>query len=249
MAISLETILSTPIFKKWVLLAFVLYRSTNLPYPPYPLSALSSFPLSSLALRAPPSWAEADKSVKFAYGILAIYAGKWLSDRWRNGIFNKPARIRSQEHWGREIAFVTGGANGIGKANVDLLARKGCKVAAVDIVDFKSTHREHSLSDALLILIFSSPFSAANVRTYKCDITSIDELRQVQKRIQQDFGGDPTMELNIAGINNHSLILDLDEKKVSKMLDVNLKSHFLTALVFLPDMVGLPICVPYHLHS
>lgn len=45
------------------------------------------------------------------------------------------------------------------------------------------------------------------------------------------------MVANIAGLNNKSLILDLDEKRVSKMIDVNLKSHFWTALLFLPDMV------------
>lgn len=45
------------------------------------------------------------------------------------------------------------------------------------------------------------------------------------------------MVANIAGLNNKSLILDLDKNKVNKMIDVNLKSHFWTALIFLPDMV------------
>ncbi len=101
------------------------------------------------------------------------------------------------------------------------------------------------------------------MKTYKCDIASIDELRDVQKQIKADFGGhknmgkgkgsssaaeaptaegghggEVTMVLNIAGINNKSLILDLDEKKVERMLNVNLKSHFLTAIVFLPNMVS-----------
>lgn len=45
------------------------------------------------------------------------------------------------------------------------------------------------------------------------------------------------MVANIAGLNNKSLILDLEKDRVSKMIDVNLKSHFWTAMIFLPDMV------------
>ncbi|KAL1854706.1 hypothetical protein Plec18170_004797 [Paecilomyces lecythidis] len=45
------------------------------------------------------------------------------------------------------------------------------------------------------------------------------------------------MVVNVAGINNRSLILDLDKHKVDRMIDINLKSHFYTAMLFLPAMV------------
>lgn len=77
----------------------------------------------------------------------------------------------------------------------------------------------------------------ANVRAYKCDISSYEQLESLRDEIQRDFGSEVTMVANIAGINNKSLILDLDKKKVDKMIGVNLTSHFYTAMLFLPAMI------------
>lgn len=78
---------------------------------------------------------------------------------------------------------------------------------------------------------------AARITAYKCDIFDYDALVELKEKIKNDLGGDVTMVANIAGLNNKSLILDLDKNRVSKMIDVNLKSHFWTAMIFLPAMV------------
>jgi all-trans-retinol dehydrogenase (NAD+) len=93
------------------------------------------------------------------------------------------------------------------------------------------------------------------MRAYKCDISSYEAMNSLRTQIKADLG-DVTMVVNIAGINNKSLILDLDERRVDKMINVNLKSRewdlssflasrsdsfrhidFWTAMLFLPDMV------------
>lgn len=84
---------------------------------------------------------------------------------------------------------------------------------------------------------------AAKIKVYKCDISSIADIQSVAAQIKKDFGqkahqGEPTMVLNIAGINNKSLLLDLTPEKVKRMIDINLNSHFWTALTFMPSMVG-----------
>lgn len=86
-----------------------------------------------------------------------------------------------------------------------MLAAKGAKVAAVDIIDFTPSH--------------------PNIKAYKCDISQFDEITRVQAEIRKDWDGEVTMVANIAGLNNRSLILDLDERKVNRMIDVNLKSR------------------------
>lgn len=50
-------------------------------------------------------------------------------------------------------------------------------------------------------------------------------MSDLRNQIKQDLGGEVTMVANIAGLNNKSLILDLDKKSVDKMIDVNLKSR------------------------
>lgn len=141
--------------------------------------------------------------LKTAYAFLAIYATSWLSHRWRNGLI-APRRLNNST-WRRELVLITGGAAGIAKSMSEKLAAKGANVAVVDITPYQPTH--------------------ANIKAYQCDISSFEDLSRVKALIEKDFGQAVTMICNVAGLNNKSLILDLDERRVSKMIDVNLKSR------------------------
>lgn len=48
--------------------------------------------------------------VTTAYIFLALYATKWFSNRWRNGLL--PQKRLNKETWKEEIVLVTGGAQG-----------------------------------------------------------------------------------------------------------------------------------------
>jgi len=115
--------------------------------------------------------------VTTAYVCLALYASSWFNNRLRNGLL--PLARLNAKTWPQELVFVTGGAAGIGKLTAERLARKGAKVAAVDVVDFKPEH--------------------ANIKTYKCDISDIEALQAVREQIVKDFGMQVTMVANIAG--------------------------------------------------
>lgn len=144
-----------------------------------------------------------DGLLKSAYIFLALYGTSWLSNRWRNGLI-APKKLNKQT-WSQEVVFITGGAAGIAKKMSEKLAARGAQVAAVDIVPFEPTH--------------------PNIKAYQCDISSFEDLSRVRGQIVKDFGQNVTMVCNVAGLNNKSLILDLTEAKVSKMVDVNLKSR------------------------
>jgi hypothetical protein len=60
---------------------------------------------------------------------LAWKVGSWLdaavSNNWSNDVYD----------WNKEVVVVTGGADGIGKLVVGLLAERGVKVAVLDVQD------------------------------------------------------------------------------------------------------------------
>ena len=62
------------------------------------------------------------------------------------------------------------------------------------------------------------------ITTFQCDISQYDDLHRIQQQVVRRMG-DVTMVVNVAGINNKSLILDLDKKKIDRMIDINLKSR------------------------
>lgn len=148
-------------------------------------------------------WPKKSGFVTTAYVLLSLYMGHWFSNRWRNGLIPIP-RLNSKT-WLNEIVLVTGGAQGIGSMVCEKLAQKGARVASIDIVDSEPNH--------------------PNIRAYKCDISKFPEMERTKNRIVKEMGGNVTMVANVAGLNNKSLILDLDAKHVDKMIDVNLKSR------------------------
>lgn len=85
-------------------------------------------------------WPLRDGYINTAYVFLVINAGRWFSNRWRNGLI--PLRRLNSQTWPQEVVLVTGGAQGIAKSTCDMLVKKGAKVAAVDIVPFKASHGE-----------------------------------------------------------------------------------------------------------
>lgn len=124
---SLDGIGKLPIFNKYVLALYLLYRST--PLSSLPLASLLQLSTVVKNLRPLKLPAQSDPALKFTYAALACYIGYWMNNRWRNGLIVAPGRIKGQEQWSKELAFVTGGAAGIGKATALMLAevRKGLR--------------------------------------------------------------------------------------------------------------------------
>ncbi|KAE9966304.1 hypothetical protein BLS_007105 [Venturia inaequalis] len=136
----------------------------------------------------------------------------WARNNWQ---------IRNKEKWDwpKEVAVVTGGAGGIGVLVVEGLAKKGVKVAALDLVD---------LPERVAAL--------PNVKFCKCDITSKDDVERAASEIRTSFGS-PSILCNNAGIAHAHTILEAAPEYLTKLFNVNVISQFYTIQAFLPDMI------------
>lgn len=79
--------------------------------------------------------------------------------------------------WEEEVVVITGGASGLGKILVEMYGLRGVSVAVLDINC--PTKEELLENDAL---------GSENVRWYKCDVSSREDVEKASKQIQQDVG-------------------------------------------------------------
>lgn len=121
--------------------------------------------------------------------------------------------------WPQEVAVVTGGSSGIGLSVVQGLANKAIRVA---IFDINGPPKELA--------------NRANVRFYKCDVTSPKSVADAADAVRRDFGH-PTILINNAGIARPFTILDIPEEALQKIFAVNTLSHWTTVKQFLPNMI------------
>lgn len=164
-------------------------------------------------------------------------ASSWALTNWQ-------ISPRSDWRWNSEVAVVTGGCGGIGKAIVLGLAEKGVMVAILDVQEFPEDLKQSS-----------------RVKYWNCDIASSSAIKQVAEEIRESLGH-PSILINNAGISLPHTILDTSEDQLKKLFDVNILSHWTTVQEFLPEMIeknkghvvtvastasysGLPTQVPY----
>ncbi|KAF9880252.1 hypothetical protein CkaCkLH20_02206 [Colletotrichum karsti] len=139
-------------------------------------------------------------------------ANRWALNNWK-------LSGHSGWQWEKEIAVVTGGCNGIGKAIVLGLVRKGINVAILDVQPIP-------------------PDLQANpkVKYWKCDITSAAAIGEVADEIRTVLGH-PSIVVNNAGVAYTHSIIDTDTESLQRIFGVNLLSLWSTAKEFLPNMI------------
>ncbi|XP_065372264.1 epidermal retinol dehydrogenase 2 [Calliphora vicina] len=126
-----------------------------------------------------------------------------------------------------KVALVTGGGSGLGREIALELARKGCKIAVVD-VNSKGCYET-------VDMISKIPRSVA--KAYKTDVSSPRELQLMAIKIEKELG--PVEIL----VNNASLMPmtstpQLKNDEIEKIITVNLGSYIMTTKEFLPKMVA-----------
>ncbi|KAH8251756.1 hypothetical protein KR038_006114 [Drosophila bunnanda] len=127
-----------------------------------------------------------------------------------------------------EVAVVTGGGHGLGRAISLELAKKGCHIAVVDI----------NLPGAESTVKEIKQCFDVQAKAYKADVTSHGALVELNKKVVVDLGP-VTILVNNAGVLLHRNCVNPDPVEVQLMIDVNLTSHFWTKSVFLPKMKEL----------
>ncbi|SIS99427.1 2-hydroxycyclohexanecarboxyl-CoA dehydrogenase [Alicyclobacillus vulcanalis] len=125
-----------------------------------------------------------------------------------------------------QIAVVTGGASGIGKAICERFAAEGASVVVVD----RDADGARETSDRLKAM------GSASV-PIRVDVTRRDEVQAMAAQAISEFGRIDIL-VNNAGWDRMELFLDSQEETWEKILSINLKSVLYTCHAILPHMVA-----------
>ncbi|KSV74479.1 hypothetical protein N182_27950 [Sinorhizobium sp. GL2] len=121
-------------------------------------------------------------------------------------------------------AFVTGAANGIGRAISLVMAERGADLILLDLD-----------GDKLADVAEEARKRGAVVRQIVCDLTQLDRLRASIR----DIGEGPIdILVNNAGIGGrNSSFLDIDEASFDRMMAVHVKGAFFLTQLIVPRMI------------
>lgn len=123
-----------------------------------------------------------------------------------------------------KVAFVTGGAKGIGSAIVKRLLNDGFKVA---FTYNNSEEKAHSLCAEM----------GADCKAYKLDITDSDAVKTVVDDIEKSFGEIQVL-VNNAGIAEQALFTDITDEMWHRMIETNLSGAFYCSRAVLKYMIN-----------
>ncbi|WP_414475730.1 SDR family NAD(P)-dependent oxidoreductase [Microvirga sp. M2] len=113
-----------------------------------------------------------------------------------------------------QVAIVTGGARGIGRACALDLARKGFDIGLVDLLD---SEMAATAADIRAL--------GRDVRTYQADVAVHDRAGEIVRDVHSAFGRIDFL-LNNAGQSQPKGILETSEEEFDRGIAINLKSCF-----------------------
>lgn len=126
--------------------------------------------------------------------------------------------ILDQFRMDNKKGFITGAAQGIGKALANAFAEVGAEFAIVDINYEKAVQVADDLSKKY----------NKNIIAIKCDVTSPDNVNQMIDKVVETYGT-VDFAINNVGIVNFYPFEEVKPEDWKKVLDVNLFGIFLTA--------------------
>ena len=124
-----------------------------------------------------------------------------------------------------KVAFITGGASGVGLGMATAFLKAGIKVVIGDINGERAARAESILKEI-----------SADVRAVQVDTTSIESLESAADAVEAAFGNIHIL-CNNAGIGGGGKILDVPMERWHSVLDVNLWGVLHGIKVFLPRML------------
>ena len=123
-----------------------------------------------------------------------------------------------------KVAFISGGARGMGAAEARLFASEGAKVAIGDILDDEGRKLEAQINE-----------TGGECVYLHLDVTSESEWNSVIQSVVARFGKLDIM-VNNAGISAHGMIEDVTVEEWDRVMDVNAKGVFLGTKTAIPEM-------------
>ncbi|MEN0116337.1 MAG: bifunctional rhamnulose-1-phosphate aldolase/short-chain dehydrogenase [Agrobacterium cavarae] len=137
----------------------------------------------------------------------------WLLEEAKLQRMPKPKSLAGR------VAFITGGAGGIGRATAERLASEG---ACVVLADIDEAALENTKGD------FEKRFSADAVRTVKLDVTQEDAVLGAFAEASVEFGGIDILVSN-AGIASSAPVEDTTLAMWNKNIDILATGYFLVS--------------------
>jgi NAD(P)-dependent dehydrogenase (short-subunit alcohol dehydrogenase family) len=126
-----------------------------------------------------------------------------------------------------QVALVTGGGRGIGRAIASSLARAGAAVAVLA-----------RSPDQLAQAVASITAAGGRARAYPADVTNREAIEAVVAAVRQELGPIDLL-VNNAGIGGPvGLLADCDPDEWWRCLEVNLRGPLLCCRAVLPDMLS-----------
>ncbi len=125
-----------------------------------------------------------------------------------------------------KVVIITGAGRGIGRKAAHLFASEGARVALIDIDEKNGSEAAEEIrsKDGEAIFI-------------KTDLRAESQVKQMVDTTVQKYGQIDVL-YNNAGINHFAKITDTDEDAWDRVMDVNVKSVFLTCKYVIPVMAS-----------
>src|SRR5207344_1586342 len=114
-----------------------------------------------------------------------------------------------------QVAIVTGGSRGIGKAIVKALAAEGAKVAFI----YRGSQQ------AAEALVAEVTQAGGTVTAVQCDVTKFDDAQKVAEQVEKDWGRVDIL-VNNAGVIKDDLFVRMDPEAWNTVLQTNLGGVF-----------------------
>lgn len=132
--------------------------------------------------------------------------------------------IQSQSYAGK-IAFISGGANGIGRATALAFAKAGASVAVVDVAD-----------DEVAEVVKEIEASGGTALAVHCDVSKGDEIRAALDETVEAFGG-LDIAFNNAGVKQPTIpLVDVEEDAFDRLVAIDLRGVYLAMKYQVPLM-------------
>lgn len=114
-----------------------------------------------------------------------------------------------------QIAVVTGGSRGIGRAIALAMAENGADVAVVYAGNEQAAQETCELAEKFSV----------RCKAYRCDVADFEATKELVKQIVDDFGRIDIL-VNNAGITRDGLVATMKESDFDAVIDTNLKGAF-----------------------
>lgn len=127
-----------------------------------------------------------------------------------------------------KLAFVTGGASGIGLGIARVLAGRGCRVV---LADLRQDHIDHALAQ------FAGAGRSNAVSALRLDVTSREAYAEAARRMQDEFGGIDIL-VNNAGVGLEGPVMKATYADYDFGFGVNIGGVINGFVSFLPQMLA-----------